>query len=93
MTMPGSPRMFALTREEGDGPPKVVGYGMELPDGSALSISWPNHGGATCYSTASADDAAWLRQAEVAWIGDQPKGGTNEDSLIPQPSTAWRVTR
>jgi hypothetical protein len=66
-----APRMFALTRET-DGPSDViVGYGLELPDGSAYSISWPARQGASFFSTSSAEENAEVRGADLMWISDK----------------------
>lgn len=62
------PRRFALTREKGESD-QVVGYGLVLPDGSALSVSWPSTN--TLYSAASAEETASLRGAELQWIDQQ----------------------
>lgn len=55
----GVPRLFALTRRGDDSGQQVVGYGMELPDGSAYSASWPTPGGSIC-SASSAEETADL---------------------------------
>ena len=65
------PRLFALVRDAVE-PPQIVGYGMEFPDGSAYSISWPTGRGASFYSSSSAEETATLREANVLWISDQP---------------------
>ena len=70
-----SPRMFALTLDE-DGPAQVIGYGIELPDGSAYAVSWPTGHGSSFYSCESAEQSATLRGADLLWIApssDDPK--------------------
>ena len=64
-----SPRIFALTREHEE-PGQIIGYGLVLPDGSAISVTWPN--GRTFYSTSSAEQVADLRGADLLWIGEPP---------------------
>ena len=64
------PRMFALTRGA-QGSEQIVGYGLVLPDGSALSTSWPKQLGTHLYSTSSAQETAALRGANLHWINDQ----------------------
>ncbi len=61
------PRVFALTRDE-DETDHIVGYGLVLPDGSAVSVSWPRDIGVSFYSTSSAEEAADLRGADLLWL-------------------------
>lgn len=67
MTERRSPRMFALTLGEDD-PVQVIGYGIELPDGSAYSVSWPAARGCAIHSSPSAEQSAILRGADLLWI-------------------------
>jgi hypothetical protein len=66
-----TPRMFALTRETGGPFDAVVGYGLVLPDGSAVAVSWPAGKGSSIYSTSSAEECATLRGADLQWIGEE----------------------
>jgi hypothetical protein len=67
--MPGvpRPRMFALVGEVDESNP-VVGYGIALPDGSAVSVSWPAERGAAYFSSRNAEDNAFLRGADLVWM-------------------------
>jgi hypothetical protein len=67
--MAETPRVFALERD-GEEPGEIIGYGLVLPDGSAFAVSWPC--GRTFYSTASAEESADLRGANLLWLGEQP---------------------
>ncbi len=67
--MADAPRVFALERDS-DEPGEIIGYGLVLPDGSAFAVSWPS--GGTFYSTATAQESADLRGANLLWLGDQP---------------------
>ncbi len=69
--MTDTPRTFALTRDL-DEPNRIVGYGMELPDGTAVSVNWPTTRATSLYLTSSAQEVADLRGAEVLWIDEQP---------------------
>ena len=71
MTERSRPRMFALTRDADD-PAQIIGYGIELPDGSAYSVSWPAERGCSFSSSASAEQSAMLRGADLLWIGIEP---------------------
>jgi hypothetical protein len=64
--------MFALTVGEEDPADRVVGYGIELPDGSAYSVSWPPRRGCSFQSCTSAARCAELHGADLLWISDQP---------------------
>jgi hypothetical protein len=66
-----TPRRFALTRETEDSH-HVVGYGLVLPDGSAYAVAWPVQQGTTFYSTATAEQCAAIRGADLLWIDEQP---------------------
>ena len=66
--MADAPRVFALECDSEEG--EIIGYGLVLPDGSASAVSWPSS--ATIYSTASAEESADLRGANLLWLGDQP---------------------
>ena len=63
-------RIFALTRHA-DEPDEIVGYGLVLPDGSAVSVGWPSTNGTTFYSASSAEETADLREADVLWMDKQ----------------------
>lgn len=63
------PRVFALERDSEE-PGEIIGYGLVLPDGSVFAVSWPT--GGTIYSTATAEDSADLRGANLLWLGGQP---------------------
>jgi len=65
------PRVFALTRDL-DEPGQIVGYGLVLPDGSAVSVSWPMTTGASFWTTTSAEETADLRGADLVWMDDRP---------------------
>ena len=65
----GPVQRFALVREPND-PGSVVGYGLVLPDGSAISVSWPADRGSTYYRTTSAQAAANLRGADLILLDD-----------------------
>ena len=69
-----NPRMFALVDEGGDGE-RVVGYGLALPDGTAVSVSWPARPGHSYYSTDNPEQSALLRGAALVWITDQGGAG------------------
>ncbi len=60
-------RIFALTRQGADGD-QAVGYGLVLPNGSAISVSWPPQLGSAIYSTSSAEEAAFLRGTDLRWM-------------------------
>jgi hypothetical protein len=62
---PVSPRMFALVEDDSD---RVIGYGFTLPDGSAVSVSWPSQRGVSYYSSRTAEDNAFLRGADLVWM-------------------------
>jgi hypothetical protein len=65
-----SPRMFALTLDEDDDT-QIIGYGIELPDGSAYSVSWPAARGCSFRSCDNAERSALLSGADLLWIGNQ----------------------
>ncbi len=65
-----APRLFALTRPVGEAD-QIVGYGLELPDGSAYSISWPARHGASFFSSSSAEENADLRGADLVWMTEK----------------------
>jgi hypothetical protein len=67
MTPPANLQPFALVRELGEAE-SVVGYGLVLPDGSAISISWPPTGGSSCYQSASAERIAILCAADLVFL-------------------------
>lgn len=66
---PASLRRFALLREVED-PGSVIGYGFVLPDGSAVSVSWPPHRGNSFCSSASAEVNAALLGADLVWVDE-----------------------
>jgi hypothetical protein len=74
------PRMFALTRDADD-PTQIIGYGIELPDGSAYSVSWPAERGCSFSSCDSAEQTAMRRGADLLWIATQPRPN---DPAAPQ---------
>jgi len=69
--LPNSPRVFALVDAAEADSNEVVGYGFTLPDGSAISVSWPAHAGTSYYSTRSAEANASLRGADLVWMTDR----------------------
>lgn len=65
------PPTFALhAYPDDDLTPLVVGYGMTLPDGSALAVGWHDGSAAAVASCGSADGAAFIYDAEVVWSVD-----------------------
>ncbi len=74
----GVPKVFALTRDM-DGREYIVGYGLVLPDGSAISVSWPSQG-MSFYSTSSAEQVASLRGTDLLWLdcGRSPDACTRD---------------
>lgn len=64
------PRRFRLVREDGDskGP---VAYGLGLPGGSVICISWPPGSGITLHSADSADRCAFILDGDVEWIDEE----------------------
>jgi hypothetical protein len=67
---PASLRRFALLRQAED-PGTIIGYGFVLPDGSAVSVSWPPRRGSTFYSSASAESSAALLGADLVWVDER----------------------
>jgi hypothetical protein len=65
------PRMFALIDETSGPFDAVVGYGLVLPDGSAVSVSWPAGKGSAFSATSTAEECAMLRGADLVWIGEE----------------------
>lgn len=61
------PKVFALTKDL-EKPDQIVGYGIELPDGTAFAVSWPASRGHSIYSTSSAEEVADLRGADLVWM-------------------------
>jgi hypothetical protein len=61
------PRLFTLTRTI-DGVQRIIGYGLVLPDGSAIAVSWP--GMPALYTADSAEGIAEIRDADLTWIDD-----------------------
>ena len=66
---PASLRRFALLRQAEE-PGSIIGYGFVLPDGSAVSVSWPPRRGSTFYSCASAEGNALLLGADLVWVDE-----------------------
>jgi hypothetical protein len=66
---PARLRRFALLRQLED-PGSIIGYGFVLPDGSAVSVSWPPRRGSTFYSSASAEGNATLLGADLVWVDE-----------------------
>lgn len=70
------PRTFALRAYPHDDTPVIVAWGMTLPDGSALTISW--HSPTTVMTVCdNPHRAALLQGAEVIWVDHEehtPKG-------------------
>jgi hypothetical protein len=64
------PRRFRLVRENGD-VKRPVGYGLGLPGGSAICVSWPPGSGITFHSAASADRCAFILDGDVEWIDEE----------------------
>jgi hypothetical protein len=62
-----TPRIFALV-DDAENDHHVIGYGMTLPDGSAVSVSWPSERGVSYYSSSTAEDNAALRGADLVWM-------------------------
>lgn len=63
------PRMFALTRPiVGEIGQQVVAYGMELPDGFAISVPWPTQRGQNTIFANSAKQIAELNRTDIQWI-------------------------
>ncbi len=75
-----TPRTFALRASPHGDTAAVIGWGMTLPDGSAVAVDWRN--GASCLVAicGSAERAARLQGADLIWV-DQPAG---------HPATAGR---
>lgn len=60
------PRRFALLQyEDGDESPVVVAWGIELPDGSAVSLSIDSQAVALCSRAAHCE---LIHGAELVWI-------------------------
>ncbi|NBE84454.1 hypothetical protein [Micromonospora rubida] len=73
------PRRFALVRYPDDDDTRVViAWGMELPDGSAVSLNIEGQAVAVCSRAAS---CAFIHGAELIWIdgdvGDFEKDGSS----------------
>lgn len=66
---PASLRRFVLLRQIED-PGSIIGFGLALPDGSAVSVSWPPRGGSALYSSASAEGSAALLGADLLWVDE-----------------------
>jgi hypothetical protein len=62
-----NPRIFALVDDAGEAR-QVIGYGLALPDGSAVSVSWPVQRGVSYYSSSTPEDNAALRGADLVWM-------------------------
>jgi hypothetical protein len=67
---PATLRRFALVQQVED-PGSIIGYGFVLPDGSAVSVSWPPRRGSSFYSSTSAEGNAALLGADLVWV-DEP---------------------
>jgi hypothetical protein len=67
---PARLRRFALLRQVED-PGSIIGYGFVLPDGSAVSVSWPPCRGNSLYSSASAESSAALLGADLLWVDER----------------------
>ena len=67
---PARLRRFALLRQLED-PGSIIGYGFVLPDGSAVSVSWPPCRGNSLYSSASAESSAVLLGADLVWVDER----------------------
>ena len=60
------PRRFALVRyPDGDDSPVVIAWGIELPDGSAISLSLDSQAVALCSKAAHCER---IHGAELVWI-------------------------
>ncbi|MEU3455337.1 hypothetical protein ABZ671_17325 [Micromonospora sp. NPDC006766] len=69
------PRRFALLRySDGDDSPAVVAWGIELPNGSAVSVGLDGQAVAVC---SRAEHCELIHGAELSWIdgevGDSEK--------------------
>ena len=64
------PRRFRLVRGDGNskGP---VAYGLGLPGGSVICVSWPPGSGITLHSADSADRCAFILDGDVEWIDEE----------------------
>ncbi|MEU4383196.1 hypothetical protein [Micromonospora echinofusca] len=63
---PTVPRRFALVcYPDGDGTRVVIAWGIELPDGSAVSLSTEGQAIAVC---SRADHCERIHSAELVWI-------------------------
>jgi hypothetical protein len=71
--MPASLRRFVLLRQIED-PDSIIGYGFVLPDGSAISVSWPPRRGSAFHSSTSAERNAALLGADLVWVDEPTKG-------------------
>jgi hypothetical protein len=67
---PARLRRFALLRQVED-PGSIIGYGFVLPDGSAVSVSWPPCRGSSFCSSASAEVNAALLGADIVWVDEK----------------------
>jgi hypothetical protein len=64
------PSTFALHEcPEDDSVPVVVAYGMTLPDGSVVAVGWSGGTGSGIALCRSAERAAFIYAADVAWLG------------------------
>ena len=63
------PRLFALIRDV-DELNDVIAYGIALPDGTAVAVSWPARNGSSIYSSDTAEECAAFRGADLLWIGE-----------------------
>jgi hypothetical protein len=77
------PRRFMLVRDAAE----PVGYGLGLPGGSVVCVSWPPGSGIAVYTSDTADRCALLIDGDVRWIDGEPAAETVAGQIGP-PSAA-----
>ena len=65
------PRRFRLIRDDDDSP-RPVAYGLGLPGGTVICVSWPQGAGTTFHSADNAEQCAFILDGEVDWIDEAP---------------------
>jgi hypothetical protein len=64
------PPTFALHAfPEDESTPVIVGWGMTLPDGSAIAIGWDEGRSSSVAICRSPASASFIFNADVAWVG------------------------
>jgi hypothetical protein len=68
------PRRFRLIRED-EGSKEPVAYGLGLPGGSVICVSWPQNSGTTFHSADNAEQCALILDGDVEWIDEETTPG------------------